>query len=367
MGSALPSRSQTRFDALTGLRAVLALWVAFYHFSVLDADGPPGDWAGPVVAHGYLAVDGFFLLSGLVIAEGYGSRLRQGGLSAWLAFVRARLARLYPIHLVTLVGMGAIVLGGSAVSGMPIHQAERFGTDALVWNLLLLHASPWIHRLTWNYPSWSIAAEFAAYAAAPLVLRAVPPARAWIVLPPAFAALAILHAIQGTLNLHLAGWALLRIAIEFPAGVALRHVVREASAKGLEGSRWLGLAALAATIVLAATSFDPGTVACLALLLAALTSPSDQLGRVLAHPVAVRLGEVSFALYMVHALVESSLIGLHRLGFPSAHWQPWAQALLGIVVSQALAFALFHAVERPGRTWLLSLDHAVPAAGPGRA
>src|SRR6266851_6746960 len=74
----LPARRlrPQHFAALTGLRAVLAIWVIAHH---LIGSGL-GTWSkvlpGPaarLMDGGYLAVQTFFILSGFVLAHGYGA------------------------------------------------------------------------------------------------------------------------------------------------------------------------------------------------------------------------------------------------------------------------------------------------------
>ena len=80
--------------SLTGLRGVAALWVLWYH--ACDAARTPQFGFG-----GYLGVDIFFVLSGFVLAYNYaGVRLTYAG------FLWKRLARIYPVNLVTLAAVG---------------------------------------------------------------------------------------------------------------------------------------------------------------------------------------------------------------------------------------------------------------------
>jgi peptidoglycan/LPS O-acetylase OafA/YrhL len=82
-----------RFAALDGLRAVAALGVLLYH--VAGWTGRPGGFA-----HGYLAVDFFFCLSGFVLAHAF--ERRQIG---WPAYLWIRIVRIWPLLVLsTLIG-----------------------------------------------------------------------------------------------------------------------------------------------------------------------------------------------------------------------------------------------------------------------
>lgn len=90
------------YPALDGLRGVAALSVVVMHRHV---------WFGLEgwLAHGYLAVDFFFMLSGYVMARTYEQRLSEG-YGAW-RFMAARYRRLWPVMaLGTLFGAPLLAL-----------------------------------------------------------------------------------------------------------------------------------------------------------------------------------------------------------------------------------------------------------------
>ena len=93
------SRPQV-IPALTSLRGIAAWWVVLYHFrEYLPSRWP--EWLMALTAHGYLAVDLFFILSGFVLALNYAESFRDS-LAGAAGFYRLRLARIYPLHFVML-------------------------------------------------------------------------------------------------------------------------------------------------------------------------------------------------------------------------------------------------------------------------
>ncbi|HEV8026146.1 MAG TPA: acyltransferase family protein, partial [Stellaceae bacterium] len=67
-----PGRSDAtavRLDALTGVRALAALWVMMYHFSYIPFGALHLLENVPAVNAGYLGVDLFFILSGFIITH----------------------------------------------------------------------------------------------------------------------------------------------------------------------------------------------------------------------------------------------------------------------------------------------------------
>ena len=88
-------QSKHHFSTLDGLRGVAAIAIVVFHFMEIAYS----DFTKNFIAHGFLAVDFFFCLSGFVMAYAYDDRLKGMGL---MAFFKARIIRLHPL----------VVLGG---------------------------------------------------------------------------------------------------------------------------------------------------------------------------------------------------------------------------------------------------------------
>ena len=137
------------FAGLDGLRGLAALAVLTMH-----ANAAVG-WRG--VAHGYLAVDLFFGLSGFVIGLAYENKLRSTMSPAQFMIVRVR--RLYPLILLSLV-IGIVVL---ALRYKFIHaQIPWVEFMASVVLGLLTLPNPFLGHISngaafpFNGPSWSL-------------------------------------------------------------------------------------------------------------------------------------------------------------------------------------------------------------------
>jgi peptidoglycan/LPS O-acetylase OafA/YrhL len=89
--------SPERFILLDGIRGVAALFIVHRHAEQLF---------GKSAASSYLAVDLFFALSGFVLAHAYSMKLREGTITSGF-FMKARLARLYPLYGLGLALMAA--------------------------------------------------------------------------------------------------------------------------------------------------------------------------------------------------------------------------------------------------------------------
>jgi peptidoglycan/LPS O-acetylase OafA/YrhL len=115
------------FTALEALRGIAAVVVMFLH---------TGGTLGPIPANiGYLAVDLFFLLSGVVLANSYERQLTTGQISP-AGFLLQRIIRLYPIYLLSLpIGLfnyalqriGLLHSGRPSAEGDPAHSKHKPG------------------------------------------------------------------------------------------------------------------------------------------------------------------------------------------------------------------------------------------------
>jgi len=133
-GSGVPQRH----GGLTRLRFFLIGWVVLYHLDLLlhVTHGLP--WLAPVLRHGYLGVDGFFLLSGFALWLGYGARPPRGAAGIG-RFLLRRVTTIWPLHLGALLAL-ALVVGLAVAFGVSIPDPERFRARDFVLQAFLLHA-----------------------------------------------------------------------------------------------------------------------------------------------------------------------------------------------------------------------------------
>jgi peptidoglycan/LPS O-acetylase OafA/YrhL len=162
---------------LTSLRFIAAFWVLLYHFK--DHLGLGMGQFG-LVADGYLGVDLFFTLSGFILAHVYLTSL-EGGRFGYGGFLKNRIARVYPMHLAALAAM-LVLFAGATAMGAGVGSPEAFKWSDLPAHLFMVHAWGTTQAVGWNFPSWSISAEWAAYLLFPLAAALV--LKAQHILPP---------------------------------------------------------------------------------------------------------------------------------------------------------------------------------------
>ncbi len=336
---------------LTIIRAFFAGWVFAYH---VDLHAQFAGYLGPfsgLIRHGYLGVDGFFILSGLILARTYPELAFHPG-GAWRFWGR-RLARIYPVHLAVIIILAVLVATGLALGFAP-RDGQRFTLAGLAANLLLLQGWGVGPQLSWNYPSWSVSTEWAGYLAFPFLWmflgtwRTIIPGQILIICFPVLGLIAYMAA-GDSLNLTYA-MALPRFFLEFIIGMVTMRLVPLNS--DFMPSRVLAWVALGALAVLAGlTDFDISSLVALWLLLAALMMQSDAerapvFGKT---PVLLFLGRLSYAFYMSFGTVELILAQLfrHQGWDPAVDKLPYALAMT--VLTLALAVILHNLVEVPAR------------------
>jgi peptidoglycan/LPS O-acetylase OafA/YrhL len=112
-----------------------------------------------------LFVDFFFMLSGFVICVSYEKRMIT--MDDFKQFIWSRLARIYPLHLLTMILF--IILGILVTKGIVKNPNPQNFSVRDVWqNIMLMHAWGLTDGLSLNWPSWSISAEWAMYLLTPL-------------------------------------------------------------------------------------------------------------------------------------------------------------------------------------------------------
>ena len=352
---------------LTAFRFFAAAWVVVFGFFPLLR---PEAVFGPqpqLLAKGYLGVELFFTLSGFILSHVY-ARAWGEGRFRYGAFLWARIARIYPLHLATLLAVGAMAAAAAALGMGPSHDVASLAS--LPANLTLTNAWGLAPTASWNHPSWSISAEWAAYLAFPAFAAACRPLRRRPGLALAlglgglFAAYALFPLAAGfPLTRATTGWGAARIAPPFFYGCVLHLAWR---ARPTPPGREAGLAAgLFAAMLATAVGLDAPDGVIVAAgggLILALAGLAGSGSRVLAAPAWVWLGEVSFALYMVKApweLLAGNVVkhGLHLADGQPWPLLPWLVFTAGSLPAAALAH---HLVERPARVALRRLAELRP-------
>ena len=115
---------------------------------------------------GAQGVDLFFILSGFVLTWNYLDRMGESwSTRATLHFLWLRLARVWPVYLVTLHLAALWVIFTLHVGHMPSQDVDRLTAISYVRQVLLVQLwfQPFFDGSSWDGPAWSISAEWLAY------------------------------------------------------------------------------------------------------------------------------------------------------------------------------------------------------------
>ncbi|HEY0500601.1 MAG TPA: acyltransferase [Kutzneria sp.] len=339
-----------RLPSLTGLRWAAAFLVFGMHIRNFGffGPGPAANVMATVFQAGGTGVSFFFILSGFVLM--WSSRPKDTA----LGFLRRRVARIYPVHLVC----GAIAL----VLALTIGSEFVPTVGQLVANVLLLHSwfPDYFYYQSLDPVSWSLVCELLFYVSFPLFGRLARHLQArGAVVFAVVSALSVI-AVPIAITVHPTSWPVYFLPLarlgEFTLGIALARLVMLGRWRGPGLDVALGVTLIGYFVVPALPSAF-GNTFCTLLgfsLLIPAAAMADLRGThsVWRLPVMERLGEWSFSFYMVHAMVlgavKTLLPGTISLNAPVA----LVVVLAMFGVSLGLSWALYTFVETPGRKFI---------------
>lgn len=312
-----------------------------------------------VFTQGYLGVTFFFVLSGFVLTWSARPSVPVS------TFYWRRFSRIYPSHFVALLLAIPVFYTFAAVP--PESFLRPFDPAVLSLSFLVIQGwwlAPAI-LFSGNPAAWTLTAEFFFYALHPLISKVLVPHGRRIALCVAVGIVLVAFTYRAFVVASPSAWyAALPIPVfrlpEFILGMALAWAFRSGWRVRIHPLVGVGSLAAVALAIVAVARYAPTTpvlslipqfgnelftVAC-ALTIIAITQRSID-GRRTGFESAsqVKLGEWSFAFYLVHATFI--YLALRIFGFQPASWTNlgWFVALLA--VDLAAAWALHRLIERP--------------------
>lgn len=302
-----------------------------------------GGWTSRpwMMAHGYLSVDFFFCLSGFVLAHAYGERSL-----GWLAFMRARLVRVWPLMALSMIA-GALVMIGHRDS---IPQCLLMGL-LLLPRIWVAHEDSFSPLFPLNPPAWSLFLELLA-GALWLPVRRV--STLWLVLIIVVSGGVLIPIAYGMGGVQ-TGWdratywiGVIRTIFPFALGWGCYRV--QAYVR-LGAPAWLLALVLLAVLAMPPLDYTATyDLVCVAVVfpLIVLLGHRDPTG--LAGVVCRFSGEVSYPLYALHWVFWELLLRLFRAfggkGYPAI----FIAGAVVLIVSGA--WMMLKAFDIPVRRWL---------------
>ncbi|MFL5679359.1 MAG: acyltransferase family protein [Chloroflexota bacterium] len=351
--------------ALTGLRGIGAIWVFVAHLEAqLHGGVLTSDAGGYLIGSAYMAVDGFFILSGFVIAANYRHFFERLDRGDYLRFLVVRLGRVYPVHLFTLVAILGLVVIAARV-GRTINTADAdYSIGSFMTNLFLVQSWGTAH-LSWNVPAWSVSVEWFAYLVFPVAAFHL--LRAFASNAARLALVGVSYAVVVLCTTWFVDWvpalSLLRVTAGFGGGVMVWMWVRDRG-PGINRRPLIALvsatAFIASIVGLAAAAIPVGYLPAVLLvpLIFGLTGDTGLVAAVFRSRIAVFLGRVSYSVYLVHTWVIFAVRNLVEGADPGL--RDVLAAVLAGAGTVIVGVVVFLLVEEPGRKWAKSLVRRNP-------
>ena len=374
-GTSANATKHQHFAALDGWRGICACLVALYHFPVYS-----NLYDLAFIRNAYLFVDFFFVLSGFVITASYSQRLTDG--KAFSVFMLRRLGRLYPLHLFVLVLWVALEAAKWVALTQGLGQftnppfTNTTSTESLGLNLLMLHSFGLTDYLSWNYPSWSISSELAAYLCFGLCtwwLRQTWLVYACVILVAPW----LIYQQEGNMYVTY-DYGYLRCLMGFFSGVFIYKCYQHL--KQISTKAWSLITAtllelIVVTIAWGFVSWVDKTA--LSILAPFVFAPmvfvfafqAGLISKILSTGPLILIGALSYSIYMIHALVQE-LFKLVFLGvLPQLTGRSWATPseegpLIGLTIPQgdvlhiamlalviAISYITWRVIELPAKSW----------------
>lgn len=335
--------SDMQFRILGSWRVMAALLVMVFHFLNY---GPPSAVAGTFRLLSLMPLlDTFLIISGFLIMERYSDRLLMER-GSYRHFLVRRVARFYPLYLVTLayfVGIGILVnlgFGGSDTPG-------RYDFAALPANILLVQGWGVTSQLTFNYVGWTLSAEWFCYLLLPVIVLAWRGFGLKGLAALAVLAILLLEAMVATGLMpfekwyYADTWGAYRAFADFAVGGFLAMASRKVTLRFVNHAVVWGVFALAIVLMWNGLAGYPAlALLSLAIFLAAVAErQAPQASGYLAFLDG--LSVASFSLYLIHPVVASVMlnIGWRRILEPMQVMSFYAFLPVAIIVAIALAIA----------------------------
>jgi peptidoglycan/LPS O-acetylase OafA/YrhL len=283
-----------------GLRAIAIVSVLAFHA-----------WPG-FVKSGFIGVDIFFVISGFLISNIILNRLESAGFS-YRDFYISRIKRLFPSLIMVLAASSAVgwfVLFAAEYRqlGMQLAAASTFTSNLVLWRDTgyfdsVANLKPLLHL-------WSLGVEEQFYIVWPVVAMLAFRNNRFLSVICILAALSFTASIISSYSVSpsLAFYMPFTRFWELATGGLLAFLTLHAPPMHSQTADWLSLAGLSSYLLgLAITTVDtifPGVIVILPVLggaLLILAGPGAFLNRrLLAHPIMVRIGLISYPLYLWH-------------------------------------------------------------------
>lgn len=308
----------------------------------------------------------------------------------FMTFMKARFARLYPLHLFTflyILGWVIVLWTKLGFDEVPVNIQKVFSPWSIPTNLLLIQAWGMHLEASWNLPAWSISVEWFLYLVFPFMFSFLSKSSAttkWIlagtitgtllvimyVIQPIYAELynaaqtvsegPILPQAQNSIDL-VTGFALLRGLCGFVSGMLIYELYRKDwQRERLKKGFWFwGICGFLIVMWSGDWLPDVFTVGLFSLLILHAAYVEGWTRTILNNRVCTYLGDISYSIYMVHIPIMGSFLlysimnGQTDMQTPDIDLKTkWVAASVFMLLLIGIASLTYRFIEKPMRRWL---------------
>jgi peptidoglycan/LPS O-acetylase OafA/YrhL len=346
------SQDIKHFGALDFYRFVAAFSVLLLHFTEF-AKYDQATGIGRAFFDFSLFVDFFFILSGFVIGASYFDRV--DGPRKIFSFLRRRIARIYPLHALTLIIYLLPAIAGAS------QNAAKYDIGNIVAQALLVQSWPLNGTLPLNFPAWSISVEWGMYLLFPvlvIVTRSFGPLALVATVLLGFISIEIVLRLEFVNPpLWFANINLIRALPTFALGVLISRTYMRTIPLGSV----LGLMAFAASFIAILVNASPYIA--IAFFAATIFLTASGSGFQLFNDrISRTLGDASYGVYMLHSIVLTIMV---QQIWPRLSISPpplWFGFLCGAITTFA-AMIVYKAFEKPAKDLISGTYRRTAMAG----
>ncbi|VVN16052.1 hypothetical protein PS645_04050 [Pseudomonas fluorescens] len=295
--------------ALTSLRFIAAIMVLFSHLGfAASSESDTIRWLYVRFFYeGYIGVTFFFILSGFILSYSYDQKSKANKID-FIDFMSARIARIYPLHILTLL-LAVPISVMVSLKMTPLSNA----IDTFLLNASLTQSFSYSQEtyFSFNAPSWSLSVEMFFYLLFPVFIRM----KTTHIIFIALFILALKYCTDrdaGSTPIHYIMYIAPGLRVpDFILGLILFRIFDKYNKPDV----MLATALQFSSLILLAVAFyfgkyvdqnykyDTYYMIPMGLTVLAFSYQNGCLARGLSNKALVTLGEASFALYLIHQLV----------------------------------------------------------------
>ena len=352
--------------ALTSLRFFAAAMVFFSHLGfTASSESETIRWLYVrLFSEGYIGVTFFFILSGFILSYSYNEKSKTNKID-FIDFMSARIARIYPLHILTLMLAIPISLLVTLKITPLSNTIDTFFLNASLTQALYSSQETYF---SFNAPSWSLSVEMFFYLMFPLLIRM----RTSTLLIFAILLLAMKYMTDrgmGSTPIHYIMYIAPAMRVpDFIFGLILFRIFDKSNKPGVVTATAFQLSSLALLAVVFYFGnnvdqnyrYDAYYIIPMGFAVLAFAYQGGTIARMLSGKALVILGEASFALYLIHQLIirHGELIRLDVLGMTGPENEV-VFIMIYAALSVSLSYLLFIKFEMQAKTKTLNFLRSI--------